>query len=259
MLDLETALNNIRWHRFSFASKNIHLYLQLRCKGQCINNSDTHKHTQKKSTQTDRGVRRPRAALGRCRSAHHGSAPTSSSGKRPGPGPSRSAGETPRWWTALMTEERTRVMNISERPRDTSDLLLTTNTGYCLLPYMTACLSTSLGLSVASSWGGTVSCQFWPSPTSSSSAAASGSSANGESTLLQGHTRTYKHGVDWPTWTDRMDKEKKKKQFWTQTWLLLKKKKKKKKKILSIKKNLQFYILERNQASLFKSSCQTIS
>ena len=91
------------------------------------------------------------------------------------------------WWQ----KERTQVMNISERPRDTYDVLLTTNTRYWLLPYMTACLSTSLGLSVASSWGGTVSCQFWPSPTSSSSAAASGSSANGESTLLQGHT--HKH------------------------------------------------------------------
>lgn len=52
------------------------------------------------------------------------------------------------------------------------------------VPYMTACRSTSFGLSVASKWGGTVSCQFWPSHTSSSSAAASGSRASGESTLL---------------------------------------------------------------------------
>lgn len=56
-----------------------------------------------------------------------------------------------------------------------------------LVPYMTAWRSTSFGLSMATSWGETVSCQFWPSHASSSRATQSGSRAKGDSILLHSH------------------------------------------------------------------------
>lgn len=58
---------------------------------------------------------------------------------------------------------------------------------------MTAWRSTSFGLSMARSWGETVSCQFWPSQASSSRATQSGSRANGDSILLHSHTRWHKN------------------------------------------------------------------